>query len=226
MIQKGIIRAWLLMAGLFISIGVRAQQIELGGSLGGMLYKGELSPGLNPRFYRPGGSLFFRYNASRSFAVRASVLLGQVSADDRKASDPYQLARGSYFRNTIREATVDFQYNFRNYKLLRNVKNWTPYVFGGLGFYNYDKLGTASNESGLTNKLMFPLGVGVKYEFKRPWSIGFEYGARFTSTDYLDGIGFSDGTTNKFSQGTPQKDHYVYTAITLSYTFFKLTCPE
>ncbi len=218
--------AWLLIAGLFISIGAHAQQIELGGSLGGMLYKGELSPGLNPRFYRPAGSLFFRYTVSRSFAVRVSGTLGQVSASDRNASDPYQRARGIYFRNTVREASLDLQYNFRNYKLLRNVKNWTPYVFGGLGFYNYNKLGNVSNETGLTNKLMFPLGVGVKYEFKRPWSIGFEYGARFTSTDYLDGIGFTNGTTDKFAQGTPQKDHYVYTAITLSYTFFKLTCPE
>lgn len=191
-----------------------------------MLYKGEMSPSLNPRFYRPAGSLFFRYNATRSLSLRLSLALGGVGADDKYASDPYQRARGDYFRNSVHEATVDAQYNFRNYKLLRNVKNWTPYVFGGLGLMSYGKIGNSSNESGLTNKLMFPLGVGVKYEIKRPWSIGFEFGTRFTSTDYLDGLGFTDGTTNRLGQGTPQKDQYTYTAITLSYTFYKLTCPE
>ena len=40
-------------------------------------------------------------------------------------------------------------------------------------------------------------------------------------------LGFTNGTTRQiYGQGTPQKDHYVYTAITISYTFFKLTCPE
>ncbi len=218
--------ARLLIAGLFISIGARAQQIEIGGSLGGMLYKGEVSPSLNPRFYRPAGGLFFRYNATRSFSVRTSLVLGQVGADDKYASDPFQRARGTYFRNNVQEGSIDLEYNFRNYKFLRKVKNWTPYVFGGLGLYSYGKIGNPSPERGLTNKLMFPLGVGVKYEIKRPWSVGFEFGTRFTSTDYLDGVGFTNGTTDRLAQGTPQKDKYTYTAITISYTFFKLTCPE
>lgn len=217
--------AWLLVAGLFISIEAQAQKIELGVGLGGMLYKGELSPGLNPRFYKPAGGLFFRYNASRSFSVRAGVATGQVSADDKYARDPFRRAVGTFFRNTVQEATLDLEYNFRNYKLLKKVKNWTPYVFGGLGFYRYGKL-NESDEGGLTNKLMFPLGLGVKYEIRRPLSIGVEFGTRFTRSDYLDGIGLSNGTTDKFGQGTAQKDHYTYTAITLSYTFYKLTCPE
>lgn len=218
--------ARLLVAGLFISIGAQAQKIEVGGGLGGMLYKGELSPGLNPRFYKLAGGVFFRYNASKSLSLRVGVATGQVSADTKDARDPYLRAVGAYFRNTVNEATVDAQYNFRNYKLLRNVKNWTPYVFGGLGVYSYGKLNNASSEGGLTNKLMFPLGLGVKYEIKRPWSLGLEFGTRFTRSDYLDGNGFTDGTTDKFGQGTPQKDHYTYTALTLSYTFYKLTCPE
>lgn len=217
--------AWLLLAGLFISLGTQAQKIEVGGSLGGMLYKGELSPNLNPRFYRPGGSVFFRYNASQSFSVRASIAVGGVSADDKYASDPLQKARGTYFRNTIEEASVDLQYNFRDYKQLRKVKNWTPYVFGGLGMAKYGKIGYPSNENGFTSKLIFPLGVGVKYEFKRPWSVGFEFGTRFTMTDYIDGFGFNNGSTDKYAQGTPQKDQYTYTGITLSYTFYKLVCP-
>ena len=47
------------MAGLFISLSTQAQKIELGASLGGMLYKGDVAPALNPRFFNPGAGALF-----------------------------------------------------------------------------------------------------------------------------------------------------------------------
>ncbi len=216
--------AWFAIAGLFINFGTNAQKIEVGGSLGGLLYKGDIAPALNPRFIRPAGGLFFRYNASRSFSLRFSTVVGQFVADDQYASDPFQRARGIYFRNTVQEFSLDGQYNFRNYKNLRKVKNWTPYVFGGLGFAVY-RLRVPGDE-GLANKLIYPLGVGVKYEIKRPWSIGLEFGTRFSASDYLDGTG-PVTTTVKLQQNDPAlKDKYSFLALTISYTFYRLDCPE
>ncbi|GAB3998357.1 hypothetical protein GCM10028807_45830 [Spirosoma daeguense] len=215
--------ARLIVAGLFISLQAQAQHIEIGGGLGGMLYKGDVSPELNPRFIRPAGSLFFRYNFTRSFSMRASGALGSFQAQDRFSSDPVQKLRDYSFRTNLNEVTIDMQYNFLNYKPLPKAKNWTPYVFGGIGLAQFK-----NDVAKIGGMLMFPLGIGVKYEIKRPWSVGLEFGTRFTNNDYLDGIGERTfGVTKaKNAQGNPGlRDSYTYTAITVSYTFYKIFCP-
>ncbi|GAB3975249.1 hypothetical protein GCM10028806_32480 [Spirosoma terrae] len=197
--------------------------MEVGGGLGGMLYKGDVSTHLNPRFYRPAGSLFFRYNATRSFSMRAGAAIGSFQAEDRFSNDPLQQARDFSFRSTTSELTVDLEYNFLNYKATPKAKNWTPYVFAGIGLFNYTNHVVKSR-----GQLNFPLGVGFKYEIKRPWSVGVEFGTRFTTNDYLDGLGERTFgvTTNKLAQGNPVlNDSYTYTAITVSYTFYKIFCP-
>ncbi|GAB3219818.1 type IX secretion system protein PorG [Spirosoma arcticum] len=215
--------AWLLVAGLFISLSAQAQKIEVGAGVGGMLYKGDVSPALNPRFYRPAANLFFRYNASRSFSLRAGLGIGSLGATDRFSRDPFRQARGYSFRSSLSEATFDLQYNFLNYKLTPKVKNWTPYVFGGVGLCSFRN--PVVRARGIIN---FPLGIGMKYEINRPWSVGLEFGTRFTKHDYLDGLGERTYgvTTNKIAQGNPAlRDSYTYTAFTVSYTFYKIVCP-
>jgi opacity protein-like surface antigen len=218
-------RARLLIAGLFISLSVQAQKIEVGGSLGGMLCKGDVTPSLNPRFYSPAGGVFFRYNATRSFSMRAGFAIGGVRGEDRVSSDPLQQARNFSYRTNLNEITADLQYNFLNYKPQPKVRNWTPYVFGGVGIVNFKNAVVKAR-----GMLTFPLGVGIKYEIKRPWSVGLEFGTRFGNNDYLDGLGDRtfgpNGTTSKLDQGnTALRDSYTYTAITVSYTFYKIFCP-
>lgn len=215
--------ARLLVAGLFISLTAQAQKVEIGGGLGGMLYKGDVSPRLNPRFYSPGANLFFRYNATRSFSLRAGLAVGGIRGEDRFSRDPVQVARNYSFNSRVSEATVDLEYNFLNYKPQPKIKNWTPYVFGGVGLFS-----VRNSVVRARGYMCFPLGIGVKYEIKRPWSIGAEFGTRFTNNDYLDGLGDETfGTTTiKNAQGNPAlRDSYTYTAITVSYTFYKIVCP-
>ncbi|GAB4031579.1 type IX secretion system protein PorG [Spirosoma jeollabukense] len=215
--------ARLVIAGLFISFSTQAQKMEVGGGLGGMLCKGDVSPTLNPRFYRPAGNLFFRYNATRSFSMRAGVAIGGLRGEDRVSGDPFQQARDYSYRTSLSEVTVDFEYNFFNYKPQPKVKNWSPYIFGGIGIVNFNNAVIKAR-----GMLAFPLGIGIKYEIKRPWSVGVEFGTRFTNNDYLDGLGDRTfGVTNsKLGQGNPGlNDSYTYTALTVSYTFYKIFCP-
>ncbi len=223
MYNQQVYRAWLLVAGLFIGLGVQAQKLEVGAGAGGMLYKGDVSTFLNPRSYSPAGSLFVRYNLTRSVSFRAGLGIGSIQGEDRFSRDPLQQARDFSFRSRLSEATLDVQYNFRSYKLTPKIKNWSPYVFGGIGLCNFRN--QTIRARGMVN---FPLGVGVKYEIKRPWSVGVEFGTRFTNNDYLDGLGDRTFgvTTSKLGQGNPAlKDSYTYTAITVSYTFYKIVCP-
>lgn len=212
-----------MVAGLFISLSTQAQKIEIGAGLGGMLYKGDVSPALNPRFIRPAGSVFFRYNATRSFSMRAEFAIGSFQGEDAVSNDPFQQARNFSFRTRLNEAIVDFEYNFRNYKPQPKANNWSPYVFAGAGICNFNN--PVIKARGM---VAIPLGVGIKYEIKRPWSVGVEFGTRFTKNDYLDGLGDRTFgiTTAKLGQGNPSlNDSYTYTAITVSYTFYKIICP-
>lgn len=202
-----------------------AQKIEIGASVGGLNYKGDLAPALNPRFFRPGGSLFFRYNASRSVTFRAEMLMGSITGNDAYSKDPFQKVRNLSFRTKLSEANLVTEYNFLNYQDRRFALNWTPYVFAGLGYSRFNPDSRASNYP--TRGWVLPYGVGVKYQINRPWNIGLEFGTRKTFTDYLDNLGGPALSTNKLDQGDPStKDIYYYLGFSVSYTFYRITCPE
>jgi hypothetical protein len=220
-----IVRAALLGALLLPGSVAMAQKIEIGASLGGFNYKGDLAPTFNPRFLRPGGSLFFRYNLSRSVTFRAEGLLGGITADDQYARDPLRQARDLSFRSRISEANLITEYNFLNYQNRRSAINWTPYVFAGLGYMGFRP--SPRTGSYPTSGWVLPYGVGVKYQVSRPWNIGLEFGTRRTFTDYLDNLGGTVASTNKLEQGDPTtRDTYYYLGFSVSYTFYRIICPE
>ncbi len=77
-----------------------------------------------------------------------------------------------------------------------------------------------------TNTLVLPYGVGVKYQIRRPWAVGLEYGTRKTFTDYIDNLGGDPTSTNKLTQGNPALgDKYYYIRLSLTYTFYRIVCP-
>jgi opacity protein-like surface antigen len=217
------ILARLLVAGLFLSptLGL-SQKIEIGGAFGGLLYTGDVAPVLNPKFARPGGGVFFKYHFTQAFGLRAQLSTGRLIGTDSITTDVFQKARGASFRNTIREAALMGEYNFRNYIPLRNTKNWTPYVFGGVALFSHGLRQPGDKPM----QLAFPLGVGVKYEINRPWTIGIEYSTRFTTTDNLDGLGTPASRTPKVNQSDPDRnDHYTMVFLTVSYTIYDIFCP-
>ena len=211
---------------LLLTVSVsKAQKIEIGASAGAFNYKGDLAPAFNPRFFRPGGSLFFRYNASRSVTFRAEMLMGSITGNDAYSKDPFQKVRNLSFRTKLSEANLVTEYNFLNYQDRRFAINWTPYVFAGIGYARFSPEVRTSDYP--TKGWVIPYGVGVKYQINRPWNIGLEFGTRKTFTDYLDNLGGPPISTNKLDQGDPStKDTYYYLGFSVSYTFYRIICPE
>jgi hypothetical protein len=217
-----------LVAGIyfFVSAGnsALAQKIEFGAGLGGFNYKGDISPSLKPRFFKPGGSLFFRYNPSQALSLRAELAGGVIGADDKHSKDPFQQARNMSFTTRIMEGNAVAEYNFLNFQERRFAVNWSPYVFGGIGYAKFNP--SVETSVYKTGTFVLPYGVGIKYQIRRPWNIGIEYGARKTFTDYLDNLGGEPTSTDKLVQGDPSlKDNYYYLRLSVSYTFYKIFCP-
>ncbi|MCF2490446.1 DUF6089 family protein [Dyadobacter sp. CY347] len=217
-----------LAAGIyfFVAAGnaVNAQKIEIGAGLGALNYKGDISPSVRLRFFKPAGSVFFRYNPSQALSLRAELMGGVIGADDKHSKDPFQQARKFSFTSRIFEGSAVAEYNFLNFQERRFAVNWSPYVFGGIGYTKFNP-----NPQGVgykTSSFVLPYGVGIKYQVRRPWNIGIEYGARKTYSDYLDNLGGDPVGTDKLQQGDPSlKDTYYYLRLSVTYTFYKIVCP-
>lgn len=203
---------------------VLAQKLEFGLGLGGYNYVGDISPNFQFKNTKPAGSLFLRYNFNSAFTMRAELGGGIISANDNTSKDPWQVQRNYSFKTRVLEGSVAAEYNFLDFVERRYVINWSPYVFGGIGFNSFKPNIVTSNYK--TSTMVMPYGIGVKYQIKRPWSIGLEYGTRKTFTDFLDNLGGDPVTNNKFQQGNPStKDKYHYFRLSITYTIYKIVCP-
>lgn len=221
------IKGRLLLIWGFAFLGiveVFAQKIEVGAGIGVLNYTGDIAASLNPRFFRPGGELFFRYNLKNGLSFRAGVLGGMITADDAYADNDFQQQRALSFKSLILAGDLRAEYNFLDYREVRHAVNWTPYVFGGIGYHYFNPSPNSGSYS--QTGVVLPFGVGVKYQIRRPWSVGLEFGARKTFTDYLDNFGGEEIAPVKLENGNPAlKDMYYYLGLSVSYTFYKIVCP-
>lgn len=203
-----------------------SQKIEIGAGLGLLHYKGDIRPEFMPQYAHAGGHLLFRYNFKKDFSLRATALLGSIAGDDKQINEPLNQLRGKSFQSQIHELNVVAEYNFLNYLFQKQHKDWSPYVFGGIGFLNFSPRDTPS-VSYSQNKIVLPLGLGIKYNLKGPWDINVEFGARKTFTDYLDNLGGLDASLPKNLQNDYSKDDmYYYTQVSLVYRFMRIYCPK
>jgi hypothetical protein len=233
LISSGTVRCAVTRFGLILLVGwlaggtLRAQQWEVGGGLGVLHYKGDLSPALHPAFARPGGHLFGRYHFSDAVSVRAQGTLGTVFADESALSDPLHRARALRFRSRVAEVSGLFEYNFLKYDYTRRgQRNWTPYIFAGLGLFNFSP-DTPPTAQYRRTGLVLPFGLGAKWQVKGPWNVALEFGTRQTWTDYLDNFGGDGLGTGQLQRPDPtRRDMYYYTSLTLSYTFLRVVCPD
>lgn len=210
------------------SFSTFAQKIELGVGVGGLNYKGDISPNFHPSFVKPGANLFFRYNYSRAVSFKAQGMVGSFGADETKVNDPFNVARGMSFNTRIAEGSIQAEYNFLSYKTNRRQRNFTPYLFLGVGVASAN---VNNSVTGINSKmpLVIPFGVALKGQIKNNWGWGVEFGTRKTYSDYLDNLGIDSylNATNRFQQADyAHNDMYYFTTFSLSYTFFKIECPK
>lgn len=203
-----------------------AQRLEVGAGGGVMLYKGDLAPKLTPKFARPAATLFIRHNPGRAVSLKYSFSMGRIFADDKETNNNFAARRNRFFNTRITEIAATAEYNFLDYRSDKARRNWSPYLFGGVAIFKFDPVENTRPDYTLTG-LALPFGVGLKYVLGGQWNLNLEFGARKTFTDYLDDLGGDINTNNKFQNGNPyDKDLYVFTSISISYTFYKIRCPQ
>ncbi len=225
-VNRNIILSFFCVVSCLLSSHLQAQHLEIGGGIGAGLYKGDISPNIDPRNSRLAGQIFLRHTPGKAVSLKYGILAGSFAgSDEKRTNDPFAQTRKRSFRSSLQEISVCAEYNFLDYRSELKRMPLSPYLFGGLALFRFEPQNNFKPTYNLSG-ISIPFGIGLKYVVYKNWNLNLEFGARKTFTDYLDDLSGMD-SANLFQNGNPKnKDMYFYTGISLSYTFYKIHCPE
>jgi hypothetical protein len=208
-----------------------AQTYEVGVFAGGTNMVGDVG---RTNYILPSGPAFgglFKWNKSKRYAWRASVVYGTFTADDSKSSMPSRQQRKYEVDNSIFETSLGVEFNFVEYNLHKLGPAFTPYLYTGISYFRYDFMYfDALQVQDINQKegsFAIPMTVGAKYRLNQFLILGAEIGARYTFTDNLDASNPEGSNFEQFRFGNILSDDwYVFTGFTLTYTFGRKPCQD
>ncbi len=217
-----------IIFGLLMVCGAKAQTYEAGLFVGGSNYIGDIGKTtyIAPNNLAIGG--VFKWNISKRYSWRLSAIYSKISAFDIDSDDASRQQRGYEFENTLKEVSAGLEFNFLDFNLHTFRKVYTPYLYTGVTYTFYDDLYFPAGEAQkIGNRATFaiPMTVGIKANLNTFLVLGAEIGARYTFTDNLDGSNPKANTLESFRFGNVfSDDWYVFSGITLTYTFGRKPC--
>lgn len=223
-------RVFILLVSI-IAFNASAQTYEVGLFAGGANTIGDVG---RTSYLLPSGPAFgalFKWNRSKRYAWRASVMRGSFTADDTKSSFSSRNQRGFVVDNAVTEFSAGLEFNFVEYNLHKLGPSFTPYLYTGFTYFRYDfNFIDALQVQDLNQKdgsFAIPMTVGAKYRISQFFIIGAEIGARYTFTDNLDASNPENSNFEEFRFGNILSDDwYVFSGITFTYTFGRKPCQD
>ena len=193
------ILSFVALSGL-LSTAANAQIMEVGINAGAAGYMGDLNPANPLVFSGPSFGAFVKGNLDPYWAVGLHYNYGKIKGNDLNSSNQDFRNRGLNFSTPLNELSLQVDFNFLDYFSGGGTKNFTPYIFGGLGGVLFNPKGKYEGETyelryykteGVKYKnyaLSIPYGVGVKYRISERLGLLTQLGYRTTMTDYLDDV--------------------------------------
>jgi hypothetical protein len=190
---------WFLLF-LSLSLSLAGQRNSDYGVFAGISsYIGDINPNKILYSPKPVGGLFFRYNLHPRQALRASLFVGGLTANDIDFNNDFQQARKSKFSGSVVETALQFEFNFFPYTTAGKLWDYTPYFAVGAGiafinteaYTNISVLGagdTFVNASTFTYIPVIPFSFGFKVNIHKNVGLEAEYGFRKTFYDNFDGL--------------------------------------
>ncbi|WP_284651604.1 type IX secretion system protein PorG [Flavobacterium terrisoli] len=208
---------------------LNAQINEIGVFLGGSNFIGDVGKTNYISPNEPAFGILYKWNKSPRHSYRFSYMQSSISGNDLDSEVPARNLRGYSFKNNIKEFTAGMEFNFFDFNLHEILKRkFTPYVFTGLSYFAYDELYVVNGETKkdyTESTFAIPMIVGVKTNVASHFVLGLEVGARYTFTDNLDGSFPKNENLAPLKFGNVNsKDWYVFTGLTLTYTFTEKPC--
>jgi hypothetical protein len=208
---------------------LKAQIHEIGVFLGGSNYIGDVGPTTYIAPNEPAFGILYKWNKSPRHAYRFSYTQSTVSSNDLDSKEASRNQRGYQFDNNIKEISAGLEFNFFDFNLHDMRNKITPYVFFGINYFRYDELYVDFNGNTEKDKksgsFAIPIHIGIKSNITPNFILGIESGARYTLTDNIDGNNPKNETLSSYKFGNiNNNDWYVFTGLTLTYTFGNKPC--
>ena len=159
---------------------------------------------------------FFKYRFHNRLAFKVNLIYSQVYADDKTTDNAGRASRNLDVKTDLVEVSGQLEYYFLREKMgssykLKGVRgygssNISMYLLAGIGTSYYSPMGTNADgewvklaplntegqgldgapEDYSNFTIVFPVGLGIKYNITKQIGVQFEGGLRYTTTDYLD----------------------------------------
>lgn len=213
-----------------LSIQLSSAQInEIGVFLGGSNFIGDVGATnyIAPDQLAIGG--IYKWNRSKRHSYRASLIFSELEGIDSNSDDPRRIERNYEFSTQITELSLGMEFTFLDFNLHSGKKLGTPYLYTGISVAYHDNHYFANNVQTSENNSSWaygiPMALGYKTNFLETFILGIEVGARYTFSDELDGSKPDTENLQQFKFGNiNNNDWYVFTGITLTYTFGENPC--
>ena len=158
---------------------------------------------LSIKHTRPSLYLGTRFKIRENMGLKINFMYGYLAGNDEGSKNN---DRGFEFTSSIFEPSLQYEFSiiseekrysssalFNKRGMVNNYSQINLYLYAGIGgvFFNPKVNDAMKNAPAYTpgyskTAIVLPVGIGLKYVINQNWSIGGEFGVRFTTTDYLD----------------------------------------
>ena len=217
----------ILLTFICFGANIFAQLHEVGATIGGSNYSGDIGSPTLVIPNAPAFGLIYKYNRNPRISYRASFTAMKIKANNADSKNEIRQLFDTPVNKTVSELTAGIDFNFFDYTISHWHKSHTPYLIFELAAFHYKAAeGTADNYS-YKNKfgIALPFGAGYKVQISDKLILGAEIRIRYSFTDDLDDSQFykneilTDHPENAKFGDSNTNDWYAFTGFTLSYTF-------
>lgn len=203
-----------------------AQIHEVGFFVGGSNFIGDVG---RTNYIYPNnvaGGLVYKYNLNPRIAIRGTYTYLPIKGDNKnRESVANEAIRSRKFNNNLHEFAAGIEFNFYEYDISKRNKEFTPYIVAEFAVFTHKIAAAINNQNQVTfkNKTSYsiPVGLGIKGRIIDGLAYAIEGRLQYAFTDELD---YTTERIPQLSFGGTGKDWYVFTGISLVYSFGRPPC--
>lgn len=190
----------------------KAQDLEVGFSVGGSYYLGDLNPGMHFLNTQLAYGVVARYTLDTRFAVKLSA--GRSTILGNASSTNFLPGRGLSFSSKLTDIAAVAEFNFLQFFTGSRMNAISPYIYCGISVFFFEpvsngvslrEMGTEGQNVGYLGRTPYgsasvstPFGLGVKISLAKRLAMQVYWEMHKTYTDYLDDVSttyYLDGST-------------------------------